>query len=554
MVSILRRGCGVWVAAAAALCLAGGCGGDDQAKSEDDQAAQKSAAPVASPDSGGSGQETTTSQQPAAVDWDEMLAAAEARVKAEDLVTAQSALAEINASADKLSQSQRDKLAALQAAATGLAAQRAAGEREAVLASAGEKLAAGELDAAQEDANRVLNLGPSDSQRAAATGLLSKIEATRSARRRLAADIRLLESENRRDFNTARGNLLREPEISLPLVLEGTRHENATFAQNCLKLLRWYKRPDKAVPALVGVLADERRQAIWPTAIEEIARLEEPGAGPPLLQLALETSQPEQRTAALTALSHAADPPAGTLAELLPLFIAAEIGDADLAAALHAARRAATLHGQTDVAALRGFTQPLNTAQRRMMAELPGRLAEIAAADSAEGKLGATGRAATALAVALRLSPSRALANVKLTRSSGEDSTAPAAAVLDGQWRTIDPAQMWRHPRDGRPLIAFDLGGEFTITGVRIWNYNEPSYAGRGWREVDVYAGPDPALLNPVSRGVVPPAPCVADPQDYSITLAVPFTYGRYVKLEPKTYWNPNETLGGVTEIEILGF
>ena len=542
------------LAAVALLALAAmmGCGDGEQAKSP------AAPAPVAGEKTNPAGRGESPPKAgegvPHAIDWDARLAQVDESLAAEDLENARTALAEITSASEALSTAQLEKLASLEAAADSFAAEQSTMRRDEMLIAAGRKIEQGDLDGAQADTDGVLNLGPTESQRTAAAGLLAKIEATRAARRRLAADFLLLESENRGDFNTARGSLLREPDVALPLVIEGAASENRVLAGNCLRLLRWFKRPDQTVPVLVAVLANESQKPSWPTAVEEIARLDDPGAGQPLLDLALRTEDAEQRSAALTALSQAPDPPPQTLTELLPVVYSAEVGGPDLSAALRAARRAATLHGQTDVTARRGFSSELRDELQQGLSALPSRLEEIAAVDTTDGNLGETGRAATSLAVSLRLIPARTLANIKLTRSGGEDSASPAAAVLDGEWRTIDPAQMWRHPRDGRPLIAFDLGGEFTITGVRIWNYNEPNQAGRGWREIDVFAGPDPALLNPISRGVVPPAPGIPDAADYSVTLPVPFVFGRYVKLEPKTYWNPNDSVGGVTEIEIVGF
>jgi hypothetical protein len=59
--------------------------------------------------------------------------------------------------------------------------------------------------------------------------------------------------------------------------------------------------------------------------------------------------------------------------------------------------------------------------------------------------------------------------------------------------------------------------------------------------------------LSPVTEGVVPPAPGAADTADYSVTLNVPFARGRYVKIQPRSYWRP-ESVSGLSEVQVLGF
>jgi hypothetical protein len=114
---------------------------------------------------------------------------------------------------------------------------------------------------------------------------------------------------------------------------------------------------------------------------------------------------------------------------------------------------------------------------------------------------------------------------------------------------------MWRHALDRPGAVVFDLGAERTVTAVRIWNYNAPNAAYRGWKEIEIYVSSSPSLLDPVAEGIVAMAPGAAAEElpDYSVTIPVPFARGRYVKLQAKSQWRP-ETVSGLTEVQFFGF
>ena len=112
---------------------------------------------------------------------------------------------------------------------------------------------------------------------------------------------------------------------------------------------------------------------------------------------------------------------------------------------------------------------------------------------------------------------------------------------------------MWRHPIRQRPTIELDLGAEKTVTGVRIWNFNEPAGMHRGWKDVDVFVGNSPTDLVHVARGIVPMAPGAAESPDYSTVVPVQFARGRYVRLLAKNQWRA-DVHTGLAEIQVLGF
>ncbi|MGE0609774.1 MAG: DUF4457 domain-containing protein, partial [Pirellulales bacterium] len=125
--------------------------------------------------------------------------------------------------------------------------------------------------------------------------------------------------------------------------------------------------------------------------------------------------------------------------------------------------------------------------------------------------------------------------------------------ILDGQWEDIDPATMWKHPIGKQASIVLDLGEERTVTAVRIWNYNEGGISYRGWKEAEIFVSPTAALLTPVAEGLIPKAPGAVATADYSVTLHIPFVRGRYIKLQPRSMWQPDGP-SGLTEVEVLGF
>jgi hypothetical protein len=417
--------------------------------------------------------------------------------------------------------------------------------RQALLAQAESSLKDGDLAAASRALDNLLSAGPSEPQRQAARKLRERVESTRKTRRELESQFRLLASSNRADVRAARSRLLEAPDVSLPMLLEATRSDNPALVSNALEALGYFSEPQRTVPAIVAVLASAQHEPCWPAAIREIGKLKHPGAGEPLLKLALSVNDPKQRTAVLTALAAANDPPPSTLVSLLPLV---QADGPALPLVLSAAYQGAAKHRFSDLLSRRGLPQ-LSSEQDQWLTALPERLRAIVAADTKNGELGETARAAMILGVATGIMEAQPFKGAKVVRPSEKE----AQAAADGQWNSIDAAHMWQHPLTGRPHLVLDLGAERTVSGVRIWNYNLPGAAVRGWKEVDIFVSLEPALLEPVAKGQVPPAPAAATGADYSITLAVPFVRGRYVKLEPRSCWQ-NDGYGGVTEVEVVGF
>ena len=123
---------------------------------------------------------------------------------------------------------------------------------------------------------------------------------------------------------------------NFPLLVEAAQGDNPVLAANAMDMLRTLNQPARTMPILLGVLAADH-SANWPAAVKELARLNHPGAGEPLLQLALKAKSPEQQTAALLALTSVVDPPPSTLLALLPKIYT---DDATLDAALTLANEA----------------------------------------------------------------------------------------------------------------------------------------------------------------------------------------------------------------------
>ena len=367
--------------------------------------------------------------------------------------------------------------------------------------------------------------------------------------RQLRTAVQMLASSEREEVQTAQDRLFEHSGAALPLLRESVRDGNPLLVRNTLEMLRMLRQPELTLPIMVEVLQRPEQLQSWPDAIREIELAAAPGAGEPLLRLALSSDLPEQRTAALSALAKVVDPPRRTVMALLPLI--SESGP-ELAAALTAANHALAVHHQHGLLSGRGLEEQLSAEQLEQLGALPARLSQIMAVDA--DPPGEAARAARMLAISLRQVPAEPLAGIKILALSDEKEDSRAAAVLDRQWNTVDTKMMWRHSADRQGSILLDLGGARTVAGVRIWNLNEPGGAHRGWKDVAVYVGRAPSdLSQPVSTGVVPQAPGKADGPDYSTTVPVNFVPGRYVRLQAESVWR-KDSHAGLTEVQVLGF
>jgi hypothetical protein len=541
--ALLRRQAWSLVGLIGLLLFIAGCGRSETATSEAPPPEVK-ADPAPAPDAS---RETAESKPPSAA---VRLDRAAAHVEDGELAEAEKIFRELKERSAELSAADVRRLAELEAKADDKREAMADEKRQHDLARAEKALADGELEAATAALETVLAAAPTPEQTDAANRLKTTIEDHRRAQRVLRSALEQLGSEKRSDIKAARTLLWQNQEAALPMLLKTLRSDNPVLVENTLETLRMFNQPDRTVPAMVGVLSRADQSASWPAAIRELEKSGYPGAGEPLLKLALSADNPEQRQAALHALAGVVDPPANTLVALLPLIYS---DGPELASALTAAHRAIALHRQSDLAARRGLDAELSPDEERQLDGLAQRLAAIAAAEGPEAPRGPAAEAALTLAVVTRQIMPQPLAGVVVARYVGEDPTGPAAAVLDGVWNMTEAKTLWRHPIDKQAQIVFDLGEERTVTGVRIWNYNETSVAYRGWKEVEIYVSPTPALLAPAAEGLVPPAPGASDTADYSVTISVPFVRGRYVKIQPRSYWRP-ESVSGLSEVQVLGF
>jgi len=391
--------------------------------------------------------------------------------------------------------------------------------------------------------------GPTDQQAEQLAVVRRDLEG-RLAHRELRAAVERLGSEDREEVLAAQERLFERADAALPLLRESAAGEDLVLARNALETLRLLQRPEATLPIMVEVLGRPQQQASWPDAIRQIELCAAPGAGGSLLQLAMGSELPEQRAAALEVLAKAVDPPEETVTALLPLVFQ---DGPELAAALSATRRAVEVHGQHGLLAGRGLPAGLTAEQIEQLAALPERLAQIMSAGGANAP-GDAARAARMLAVAMRQVPAEPLPGVKVLAFCEELADSPAAAVVDGQWNTVDPKLMWRHSIKQQGSIVLELGQQRTIAGVRIFNLNEPEAPHRGWKEVAVSVGSTAAALStPAATGIVPQAPGKAEGIDYSTTIPLGFVRGRYVRLQATSLWR-QDTDAGLTEVQVLGF
>ena len=424
--------------------------------------------------------------------------------------------------------------------------------RSAKLTQARQWVDSGRLDDAQTAIRDVVTRAPTDEQRDTAQQLTEEIERIRKARRQLKSWLTMLGSTESREVQTAQTQLLQDPDTATGMILESLRTtEKPEVAVNYLETLRQIGRSEIVVPALLDVLRDEQRKGLWPVITRDLPQLAGPSAGPALLELAAKSTDEGQRLAALEALATAAEPPVEAFITLEPLLAVA--GPTRLAT-LRALTRAVALHGQRDLWAERGLDGGTPPAAVERLRDLPDRLqAWIKPPTGAESVPPELAREARRLSAVMGRDAGAPLPNVKVVRAEAEAADGPATAALDGVWNSIDLKTMWRFPAGQRGSILLDLGEERLVTGIRVWNWNEPSGTQRGWKEVEVYVSNSPAELNPTATGIVLPAPGVADPPDYGAVIPVPAILGRYVRIQAKSYWIV-ESHSGLAEVQVQGF
>ena len=482
------------------------------------------------------------------IDAAKLLETAARRIEGGELEEAQQVLAQLRKAQSELSKTEKERLTELENDREEKRRLLAAEKRAAELVRARELLDQGQLEAATQAIDNVNRAFPTPEERKATRDLKSTIEEHRRRRREFGIAMKLLGSAKKEEVRSARSRLAQDPEVAIPLLVETTQGDDETLARNALETLRLLNDPARTLPALMAVLSSETRTSLWPVAVTEIQKAGAPGAGLPLLKLALSAKSEPQRLAALSALSAVVDPPSQTLVELLPLIY--QDGPA-LAPALAAVQHAIVIHQQFDLLARRGVEVDLTSEQEQQLDGLAARLSALAE-DSAKQE---ASLAAQTLGVLTRLVVPKPLTDVKVLRATAELPESPASAVLDGVWNSIEPGTMWRHPveKDRKVTLVLDLGTERTVSGIRIWNENEAGGRHRGWKEVDVFISDTPASLKSVARGVVPQAPGVADAPDYGCLLSVPCVRGRYIRLECPSQWQP-DGIGGISEIQVLGF
>jgi len=419
--------------------------------------------------------------------------------------------------------------------------------REKHLTVAKQAVQDGKLDDATTAIETLLAAAPTTEQGTIARELQATIERHRTVRRRLRVGMDQLASKERGSVKKAAEILWEEQDVALPLLLESLKSENTVLVSNTLELLRKFNQPERTLPAMISILGRPQQADVWPIAIKELAKVQSPGAGKPLLELALASTDPAVAVPVLSALSGASDPPPETLVALLPQIYK---DSPALASSLSAAYRSITVNHQHDVLTRRGVDVEVTETQDRQLNGLADRLQSIIKSadkqpDAAWG--------AQRLAIAMRLMSAETLPGLKVVRATADAPESPATAVVDGVWDSVDVKTMWQHPYKRLTTIVLDLGTERTVTGIRIWNYNEQSGAHRGWKDVEIYVSSDPSPTVPAAIGVVPPAPGIAGTPDYGAILQVPFTKGRFVKLQLLSVWR-EDGIAGLSEVQILGY
>lgn len=443
---------------------------------------------------------------------------------------------------------QAAELKALERQVAAKRAEQTAKWRVARLTEAQASMDQGRLDEALRGVGEVLARNPTDEQRTASAAISEEVERRRKARRQLKSWLQMLASDDRKNVQTAQTQLQQDPETAVGMVLEALAADaSGTKGANYLETLRLLNRPEMTTPAMAGILERPEQAALWPEVTQELIVTRPAGLAPRLLALAKQASVPGQRQAALAVLAHVPDLPSGTLPALAPL-VAHE--GPELAQTLATAVAAVRLHEQYDWVAERGLEERLTDEERAALTALPKRLAELSARSGDEGA-NEVAFAARRLAALLGFIESQPVTGVKVARVEGELPESPAAGLVDGVWDSVELKSMWRHPPDKRGAILLDLGAERVVTGIRLWNLNEPAAMARGWKEVDIFVSMTPAEFTPAASGIVPVAPGAANHLDYGTLIPIPAVRGRYVRIQGKSVWQADGP-NGLSEIQVL--
>lgn len=410
-----------------------------------------------------------------------------------------------------------------------------------------EALDSGQPDEAEEHLDALAEMDLAG--RAPLAERLADLRSQLEELRRLQSAVAQLAADDAEQAQAAENLLFERADEALPLLGRALRGDDAKLASRVMETLQRLKHPDVTLPMIVDAFRRPEQAACWPEAIRQIEQAETDGLGGPLLELAMTAESPEQRIAVLEALARCVDPPPHTVLALLPVLYTDGPG---LAAAIRAARSAVVIHNQTDLW-LQGAAGGLSSEETERLFHLSERLRQIIDGSQSESSADAA-QAARELAIALRQLPAEPLTGVKLAAFGAESDDGRAANVLDGNWETVDPRQMWRYSAKEPHSIVFDLGAERTVAGVRIWNFNQPKEAVGGWKQVAVYVASDAAeLIHPAATGTVPQGPATREAPDYGTTIPVRFARGRYVRLVAEKLWSQKQ-LTGLTEVQVLGF
>lgn len=270
------------------------------------------------------------------------------------------------------------------------------------------------------------------------------------------------------------------------------------------------------------------------------------GLGPLLLERATHSPESKAEDAravlCLELLQRTADPPVDVFPRLLAL---AFVDSPRLGPALSAAARSAWRHGQRDLVGRRGL-ESLSSEDQVRLEKLPARLKGLVDAEDASIR-----RGARELSAALGLRPPKKLEKVSVSAASGSNPDQPPAAVLDGVWNSVKPENSWRPYTRGAAWIVLDLGVSRTLSHVKLWNYNTADGALYGWREGFAVVSDDPGGSAGAVAFELPRAPGKSDPPDYGKMIELPFSRGRYLRLECRASYL-GEPRGGLTEAELF--
>jgi len=190
-------------------------------------------------------------------------------------------------------------------------------------------------------------------------------------------------------------------------------------------------------------------------------------------------------------------------------------------------------------------------ARRKVLCVVAGAIAALAASLSRSGEDSASKQTqslgAFIVPVAAAASSSQEGAGrlpLKVIDGSGFEELTPGSGVyIHTNNVYADGNCMWNGGITKDTWISFDLGKDYNVNGMYVWNYNEKGWTNRGVKDVEVLASPDGAEFKPVGAFKLDMASGTEDYMGQTVPFDKPVK-ARHIKFQIKSNYRNGEQTG----------